>query len=65
MSSEIPIKAIDRGYSWVTIPITWRSPRTGTPKLKIKEIGRSSLFIYFYAGLEKYLSRGDYRRVQK
>jgi dolichol-phosphate mannosyltransferase len=22
MSSEIPIKAIDRGYSWVTIPIT-------------------------------------------
>jgi len=60
---EIPLKAIVRGYSWVTIPITWRARRTGTPKLKIKEMGSRYLFICFYVWLEKYFSRGDYRRT--
>jgi dolichol-phosphate mannosyltransferase len=59
---EIPLKAIVRGYSWTTIPITWRNRRTGTPKLKIKEMGSRYLFICFYVWLEKYFSRGDYRR---
>jgi len=62
---EIPLKAIVRGYSWVTIPITWRGRRTGTPKLKIKEMGSRYLFICLYVWLEKYFSRGDYRRAQK
>jgi dolichol-phosphate mannosyltransferase len=61
---EIPLKAIVRGYSWTTIPITWRNRRTGTPKLKIKEMGSRYLFICFYVWLEKYFSRGDYRRLQ-
>jgi dolichol-phosphate mannosyltransferase len=61
---EMPLKAIVRGYSWTTIPITWRNRRTGTPKLKIKEMGSRYLFICFYVWLEKYFSRGDYRRVQ-
>jgi len=63
MSIEIPLKAIVRGYSWVTIPITWRGRRTGTPKLKIKEMGSRYLFICFYVWLEKYFSCGDYRRT--
>src|SRR5215813_4168485 len=62
MTIEIPLKAIVRGYSWTTIPITWRNRRTGTPKLKIKEMGSRYLFICFYVWLEKYFSRGDYRR---
>ena len=61
---EIPLKAIVRGYSWTTIPITWRNRRTGTPKLKIKEMGSRYLFICLYVWLEKYFSRGDYRRLQ-
>jgi len=65
MTIEIPLKAIVRGYSWVTIPITWRGRRTGTPKLKIKEMGSRYLFICLYVWLEKYFSRGDYRRAQK
>jgi dolichol-phosphate mannosyltransferase len=65
MTIEIPLKAIVRGYSWVTIPITWRDRRTGTPKLKIKEMGSRYLFICLYVWLEKYFSRGDYRRVRK
>ena len=61
---EIPLKAIVRGFSWTTIPITWRNRRTGTPKLKIKEMGGRYLFICLYIWLEKYFSAGDYRRPQ-
>ena len=59
---ELPLKAIVRGYSWTTIPITWRNRRTGAAKLKIKEMGSRYLFICLYIWLEKYLSRGDYHR---
>jgi dolichol-phosphate mannosyltransferase len=59
---ELPLKAIVRGYSWTVIPITWRNRRTGTPKLKITEMGSRYLFICLYVWLEKYFSRGDYRR---
>jgi dolichol-phosphate mannosyltransferase len=60
---EIPLKAIVRGFTWTTIPITWRNRRTGTAKLKIKEMGSRYLFICLYVWLEKYFSAGDYRRV--
>jgi dolichol-phosphate mannosyltransferase len=62
---ELPLKAIVRGYSWTTVPITWRNRRTGTSKLQIKEMGSRYLFICLYVWLEKYFSRGDYRRLQK
>jgi dolichol-phosphate mannosyltransferase len=59
---EIPLKAIIRGYSWTVIPITWRNRRTGVAKLKIQEMGSRYLFICLYLWLEKYLSRGDYKK---
>jgi len=59
---EIPLKAIVRGYRWTVIPITWRNRRTGEAKLKIKEMGSRYFFICMYVWLEKYFSRGDYRR---
>jgi dolichol-phosphate mannosyltransferase len=59
---EIPLKAIVRGFTWTTIPITWRNRRSGTAKLKIKEMGSRYLFICLYLWLEKYFSAGDYRR---
>jgi dolichol-phosphate mannosyltransferase len=62
---ELPLKAIVRGYSWTTIPITWRNRRTGKAKLKIKEMGSRYLFICLYVWLEKYLSCGDYRRIEE
>jgi dolichol-phosphate mannosyltransferase len=62
LTVEIPLKAIVRGFSWKSIPITWRNRRSGVPKLKIKEMGSRYLFICLYIWLEKYLSRGDYRR---
>ena len=59
---EIPLKAIVRGYSWTTMPITWRNRRSGTAKLKIREMGSRYLFICLYVWLEKYFSAGDYKR---
>jgi dolichol-phosphate mannosyltransferase len=62
LTVELPLKAMVRGYSWTTIPITWRNRRTGEPKLKLKEMGSRYLFIVLYIWLEKYFSRGDYRK---
>jgi dolichol-phosphate mannosyltransferase len=62
LTVELPLKAIVRGFSWTVIPITWRNRRTGVPKLKIKEMGSRYLFICLYIWLEKYFSRGDYRK---
>src|SRR5829696_261256 len=65
LTVELPLKAIVRGYSWKVIPITWRNRRTGVPKLKIKEMGSRYLFICLYVWLEKYFSRGDYRKANE
>jgi dolichol-phosphate mannosyltransferase len=44
------------------MPITWRNRRSGISKLRIKEMGSRYLFIALYCWLEKYFSRGDYKR---
>jgi dolichol-phosphate mannosyltransferase len=64
LTVELPLKTIVRDYSWTVIPITWRNRRSGVPKLKIKEMGSRYLFICLYIWLEKYFSRGDYRRTE-
>jgi dolichol-phosphate mannosyltransferase len=64
LTVELPLKTIVRDYSWTVIPITWRNRRSGVPKLKIKEMGSRYLFICLYVWLEKYFSRGDYRRAE-
>lgn len=64
LTIEIPLKAIVRGYSWTVTPITWRNRRLGTAKLKIREMGSRYFFICAYVWLEKYFSRGDYRRPE-
>jgi dolichol-phosphate mannosyltransferase len=62
LTVELPLKAIVRGYSWTVIPISWRNRTHGAAKLKIKEMGSRYFFICMYVWLEKYFSRGDYRR---
>ncbi|HUL55989.1 MAG TPA: glycosyltransferase family 2 protein [Usitatibacter sp.] len=62
LTVELPLKAIVRGYSWTVMPITWRNRRTGLAKLDIREMGSRYFFIVAYVWLEKYFSRGDYRR---
>ena len=62
LTVELPLKTIVRGYTWTVIPITWRNRRSGSAKLKIKEMGSRYLFICLYVWLEKYFSGGDFRR---
>lgn len=65
LTVELPLKAIVRGYSWTTIPISWHNRKHGVAKLKIKEMGSRYLFIILYVWLEKYFSRGDYRKTSE
>ena len=62
LTVEIPLKAIVRGYTWTVIPISWQNRKYGEAKLKIKEMGSRYFFICAYLWLEKYFSRGDYRK---
>jgi len=62
LTIELPLKTIVRGYTWTVTPITWRNRRFGESKLKIKEMGSRYLFIALYCWLEKYFSRGDYKK---
>ncbi|MGO8700151.1 MAG: glycosyltransferase family 2 protein [Limisphaerales bacterium] len=62
LTVELPLKVMVRGYSWTVIPITWRNRRSGAAKLKLREMGSRYLFIVAYVWLEKYFSKGDYRK---
>jgi dolichol-phosphate mannosyltransferase len=63
LTIELPLKAIVRGFSWTTVPVTWRNRRSGTAKLRLTEMGSRYFFIMMYVWLEKYFSRGDYHRA--
>jgi len=62
LTVEIPLKAVIRGYSWKVVPISWKNRDKGVTKLKLREMGSRYFFIIAYLWLEKYFSRGDYRR---
>ena len=62
LTVELPLKAIVRGYTWTTMPITWRNRRSGVAKLKLKEMGSRYFFSCCYVWLEKYFSRGDFKK---
>ena len=61
LTVEIPLKAVVRGYTWKSLPISWRNRRTGAAKLKIKEMGSGYVLTCLHIWLEKCLSRRDYR----
>lgn len=62
LTVELPLKAVVRGYSYETVPITWRQRKIGISSLKLQEMGSRYLFIVLIVFLERLLSRGDYRR---
>lgn len=62
LTVELPLKAIVRGYRYSIVPNHWINRKAGESKLKIKEMGSRYLFIVLYCLIEKWLSRGDYRR---
>jgi dolichol-phosphate mannosyltransferase len=62
LTVELPLKAIIRGYSYAVIPNSWVNRKHGMSKLKIREMGSRDLFIVLYCLIERWLSRGDYKR---
>jgi len=62
LTVELPLKAIVRGYSYAIVPNHWTNRKAGESKLKLKEMGSRYFFIILYCLLEKWLSRGDYRK---
>lgn len=62
LTIELPLKAIIRGFSYTVIPNSWTNRKYGESKLKIKEMGSRYFFILVYCFVEKYFSRGDFKK---
>ena len=64
LTVELPLKAIVRGYSYAVVPNYWTNRAVGESNLKIKEMGSRYFYIILYCLLEKWLSRGDYKKKE-
>lgn len=62
LTIELPLKAIIRGYSYTVLPNSWTNRKYGESKLKIKEMGSRYFFILMYCFIEKFFSRGDFKK---
>jgi dolichol-phosphate mannosyltransferase len=62
LTIELPLKAIIRGFSYTVVPNSWTNRKYGESKLKIKEMGSRYFFILVYCFVEKYFSRGDFKK---
>lgn len=62
LTIELPLKAIIRGYSYKVIYNSWTNRTSGASKLKLKEMGSRYFYILMYCFIEKYFSRGDFKR---
>lgn len=62
LTIELPLKAIIRGYSYTVIPNSWTNRKYGESKLKIREMGSRYFFILMYCFIEKFFSRGDFKK---
>jgi dolichol-phosphate mannosyltransferase len=62
LTIELPLKAIIRGYTYTIVPNSWTNRKHGESKLKIKEMGSRYFFILMYCFIEKYFSRGDFKK---
>ena len=62
LTVELPLKAIVRGYTYAVVPNSWQNRKHGTSNLKIREMGSRYFFIVLYCLIEKYFSRGDFKK---
>jgi len=64
LTLELPLKAIVRGYSYAILPNSWTNRKHGVSKLKINEMGSRYFFIMLYCLIEKFFSKGDFKKKQ-
>lgn len=62
LTIELPLKSIIRGYTYTVVPNSWTNRKYGESKLKIREMGSRYFFILLYCFIEKYFSRGDFKK---
>jgi dolichol-phosphate mannosyltransferase len=62
LTLELPLKAIVRGYSYRIVPNSWENRKHGSSNLSIREMGSRYFFILLYCLIEKYFSKGDFRK---
>ncbi len=62
LTVELPLKAIVRGYSYTIVPNSWQNRKHGESNLKIREMGSRYFFIVLYCLIEKFFSRGDFKK---
>lgn len=64
LTVELPLKAIVRGYTYTVVPNYWTNRAVGESNLKLKEQGSRYFYIILYCLIEKWLSRGDYKKKE-
>lgn len=62
LTIELSLKSIVRGYTYAVVPNSWHNRKAGVSKLKIREMGSRYFFILMYCFIEKFFSRGDYKK---
>ncbi len=62
LTVELPLKAIIRGYSYAVVPNSWTNRKHGVSNLKLREMGSRYFFILLYCLIEKYFSKGDFKK---
>lgn len=59
LTVEIPLKAINRGYSYDVLPNSWANRKTGKSKLNIMKMGLRYFLTMTYCLIEKWLLNKD------
>ncbi len=62
LTLELPLKAIVRGYRYKVVPNKWQNRKHGKSNLNIREMGSRYFFILLYCLIEKYFSKGDFKK---
>jgi dolichol-phosphate mannosyltransferase len=62
LTIELPLKAIVRGYTFAIVPNSWRNRKHGVSNLRMREMGSRYFFIVLYCLIEKFFSRGDFKK---
>lgn len=62
LTLELSLKAIVRGYSYAVVPNRWVNRKHGKSNLRIREMGSRYFFILLYCFIEKFFSKGDFKK---
>jgi len=65
LTVELPLKAIVRGHSWTTVPVTYRNRKAGVSKWGLLKMGGYYLSTSICIWMQKQFSRRDHRSSKR